>query len=259
MERFKGQVAIITGSGQGIGKGIAKRLAREGAIVVIADTPTGEVVSAVREVEHELVATPSDEYVPHYMFRNMRKKGFPGIAICSCSDRFNEREGRIRAKRHLISHLMHQPHIIVTLDKHRALYPINTIKDVPEKQVYAMDDVAAARHERIRVHKSRAKLDKLSGTEEALKKRLADQADRIVAMKRTIIASRKTIEDRDTLIWEQGEIIQQLRATRSVHLKEPETTVRVRDPHTYITGTFGVRTIRTVSPEDPISVGGTDK
>ncbi len=37
MERFKGQVAIITGSGQGIGRGIAKRLAREGATVVIAE------------------------------------------------------------------------------------------------------------------------------------------------------------------------------------------------------------------------------
>ena len=37
MERFKGQVAIVTGSGQGIGKGIARRLAREGARVVIAE------------------------------------------------------------------------------------------------------------------------------------------------------------------------------------------------------------------------------
>lgn len=36
-QRFTDKVAIVTGSGQGIGKGVALRLAREGAAVVIAD------------------------------------------------------------------------------------------------------------------------------------------------------------------------------------------------------------------------------
>ncbi|MCK4591220.1 MAG: SDR family NAD(P)-dependent oxidoreductase, partial [Candidatus Latescibacteria bacterium] len=35
--RLKGKVAIITGAGQGIGEAIARRLAQEGAAVVIAD------------------------------------------------------------------------------------------------------------------------------------------------------------------------------------------------------------------------------
>jgi NAD(P)-dependent dehydrogenase (short-subunit alcohol dehydrogenase family) len=36
-QRFTGKVAIVTGSAQGIGKGVALRLAREGATVVVAD------------------------------------------------------------------------------------------------------------------------------------------------------------------------------------------------------------------------------
>jgi meso-butanediol dehydrogenase / (S,S)-butanediol dehydrogenase / diacetyl reductase len=36
-QRFAGKVAIVTGAGQGIGQGVALRLAREGALVVVAD------------------------------------------------------------------------------------------------------------------------------------------------------------------------------------------------------------------------------
>jgi NAD(P)-dependent dehydrogenase (short-subunit alcohol dehydrogenase family) len=53
MERFKGQVAIITGSGQGIGKGIAKRLAREGATVVIAEYNPNTAATTAQEIEAE--------------------------------------------------------------------------------------------------------------------------------------------------------------------------------------------------------------
>ncbi len=51
MERFKGQVAIVTGSGQGIGQGIAKRLAREGATVVIAEYNPETAAAAVEEIQ----------------------------------------------------------------------------------------------------------------------------------------------------------------------------------------------------------------
>ncbi|TMH21585.1 MAG: SDR family NAD(P)-dependent oxidoreductase, partial [Betaproteobacteria bacterium] len=48
MKRLDGRVAIVTGGGHGIGKAYARRLADEGAAVVIAelDAPAGERVAA---------------------------------------------------------------------------------------------------------------------------------------------------------------------------------------------------------------------
>jgi NAD(P)-dependent dehydrogenase (short-subunit alcohol dehydrogenase family) len=48
---FNGQVALVTGSGRGIGKGIALRLAREGMNVVIHGLDPGEVAQTTREFE----------------------------------------------------------------------------------------------------------------------------------------------------------------------------------------------------------------
>lgn len=49
--RFAGKVAIVTGAGQGIGKGIALRLAREGAQVVVAEYNAESGAAAAREIE----------------------------------------------------------------------------------------------------------------------------------------------------------------------------------------------------------------
>lgn len=59
MRRFENQVALVTGGGRGIGAATAKRLASEGAAVVVADRdlePAEEVVTFIRETEGEALA-----------------------------------------------------------------------------------------------------------------------------------------------------------------------------------------------------------
>jgi 3-oxoacyl-[acyl-carrier protein] reductase len=52
MERFERKVAVVTGSTRRIGKGIAKRFAREGAHVVINGSSSPEAVQkVVTEIE----------------------------------------------------------------------------------------------------------------------------------------------------------------------------------------------------------------
>jgi NAD(P)-dependent dehydrogenase (short-subunit alcohol dehydrogenase family) len=50
-QRLVGKVAIVTGSGQGIGKGIALRLAREGADVVVAEYNPDTAKSTAGDIE----------------------------------------------------------------------------------------------------------------------------------------------------------------------------------------------------------------
>lgn len=53
MKRFEGQTAIVTGAGGGIGSAIAKRLASEGAFVVVTDMNGDLAGTTVAEIEAE--------------------------------------------------------------------------------------------------------------------------------------------------------------------------------------------------------------
>ena len=50
---LEGKVAIITGAGSGIGNGIAKRFAKEGCAVALADIDRAAAKKAVGDIERE--------------------------------------------------------------------------------------------------------------------------------------------------------------------------------------------------------------
>ena len=65
MAKLEGKVALITGSGRGIGRAIALKLASEGARVVVNDLeegPTNDVAEAIRAHGFEVSSSPEHSW-----------------------------------------------------------------------------------------------------------------------------------------------------------------------------------------------------
>lgn len=70
--KLEGKVALVSGSGRGIGRAIALKLASEGARIVVNDLdaePAGETVAAIREAGGEAVACPGSVTAPDFAER----------------------------------------------------------------------------------------------------------------------------------------------------------------------------------------------
>ena len=69
MGRLEGKVAIVSGSGRGIGRALALKLASEGASVVVNDrddAPANEVVAAIRHAGGQATACVGDVTAPDF-------------------------------------------------------------------------------------------------------------------------------------------------------------------------------------------------
>ena len=60
MRRFEGRIALVTGAAQGIGEAIARRLASEGARVVLADRNTELLARTHADIERSLTRSVTD-------------------------------------------------------------------------------------------------------------------------------------------------------------------------------------------------------
>ena len=83
-EKHSGKLAVVTGAAQGIGKAIAKRLARDGARVVLADINEKGCKAAAAEIGHGSVGVVCDVSDPtsvNSLIENSGRDGAPDILV----------------------------------------------------------------------------------------------------------------------------------------------------------------------------------
>ena len=81
MSRLKGQTAIVTGAGRGVGRATAMMLARDGACVVVNDLDldvAAETVSLIQQSGHEATVVAG----------SVTDSGFPGFLLQGALDAY---------------------------------------------------------------------------------------------------------------------------------------------------------------------------
>jgi 3-oxoacyl-[acyl-carrier protein] reductase len=86
MKKLEGKIAIVTGSGRGIGQAIAQKLASEGAKVVVNDldaAPAEETVASIRALGSDAISCLGDVTAPDFGARIVKAAldKFGGIDI----------------------------------------------------------------------------------------------------------------------------------------------------------------------------------